>query len=72
MVLVPHRPWHRFSLRERLAAVVARRWGQVRAQVTAWRRQPAKELHQLYDRSRAAVALLVRGRRHRDGPRRHL
>lgn len=68
MVLLPHYPWHRLSLRERLAGVVARRWGQVRVQVTAWRRQPAKELHQLYDRGRAAVTLLVRGRRHRDGP----
>jgi hypothetical protein len=70
MVLVPHHPWHRLSLRERLTAVVARRWGQVRVQVTTWRRQPAKELRQLYDRGRAAVTLLLKGRGHRDGPRR--
>jgi hypothetical protein len=70
MVLVPHHPWHRLSWRERLAAVVARRWGQVRVQVAAWRRQPAKELHQLYDRGRVAVGLLVKHRRHHDGPRR--
>ena len=68
MVLVPHHPWHRLSWRERLAAVVARRWGQVRVQVVAWRRQPAKELHRLYDRGRAAVRLLVKHRRHHNGP----
>ncbi len=70
MVLVPHHPWHRLSLRKRLAAAVARRWGQVRVQVAAWRRQPAKELQQLYDRGRAAVTLLVKRRRHHDGPHR--
>ncbi len=66
MVLLPHHPWHRLSLRERLAAAVTRRWGEVQVQVAAWRRHPAEKLRHLYDRGRSALALLVKG-----GPRRH-
>jgi len=66
MVLVPQHPWHRLSLRERLAAAVTRRWREVRVQAAAWRRHPANELRQLCERGRAAAMLLLKGR-----PRHH-
>jgi len=65
MVLLPHHPWHRLSLLERLAAAVTRRWGEVRVRVAAWRRHPAEKLRQLYDRGRAAATQLVKSRRRR-------
>lgn len=62
MVLVPHHPWHRLSLLERLAAAVTRRWREARVQVAAWRRHPAEKIRQLYDRGRTAASLLMKGR----------